>query len=101
MAPLGESRRRSGASLYRFFQEGETPHLFVEAYFVPSWDEHLRQHFGRLTGADQEQERAAAALADGPPTVRHFLPVPASQPDMEPDAANSGLSSLRHAFDAR
>jgi MFS family permease len=80
MAPVGESRQRTGASLYRFFQEGETPHRFVEAYLVPSWDEHLRQHFGRLTGADREQEQAALSLADGPPLVRHLLPVTPAQP---------------------
>jgi hypothetical protein len=41
---------------------------------VNSWDEHLRQHEGRLTGADREYERAALGLAEGPPEVSHLLP---------------------------
>jgi hypothetical protein len=41
---------------------------------VPSWDEHLRQHTGRLTGADQAVEERALALTDGPPEVSHLLP---------------------------
>lgn len=32
--------------------------------------EHLRQHTGRLTGADQALYQAARALADGAPEVR-------------------------------
>ena len=31
----------------------ETADRFVEVYLVPSWDEHLRQHGGRLTGEDR------------------------------------------------
>jgi hypothetical protein len=42
-------------------------------YLVPSWDEHLRQHAGRLTGADREVEERAQALADGPPQVSHLF----------------------------
>jgi hypothetical protein len=44
-------------------------------YQVASWDEHLRQHTGRLTGADQEAEQRARALVTGAPEVRHLLPV--------------------------
>jgi hypothetical protein len=42
-------------------------------YLVPSWDEHPRQHAGRLTGADREVEERAQALADGPPQVSHLF----------------------------
>ena len=41
---------------------------------MPSWDEHLRQHEGRLTGTDREIERRARALAEGEPQVTHLLP---------------------------
>ena len=42
---------------------------------VPHLGEHLRQHTGRLTGADQALYEAAAALATGPPEAKHlFLP---------------------------
>ena len=47
---------------------------FVEEYTVPSWEEHLRQHHGRLTGADVEIEREVDALSDPPPQTRHLFP---------------------------
>jgi hypothetical protein len=40
---------------------------------VPSWNEHLRQHRERLTGADQDLEERAIGLADGPPQVAHLF----------------------------
>jgi MFS family permease len=89
MAPLRGSRQRSGASMFWFFQVGETPDRFVEASLLPSWDEHLRQHFGRQTEADREQQEEAFALADGPPEIKHLLPVPdLPSPVPESDAAN-------------
>jgi hypothetical protein len=45
---------------------------------VRSWAEHLRQHGERLTGADQEFEERAIALAEGPPEVQHLFWVRAS-----------------------
>jgi quinol monooxygenase YgiN len=76
MAPIGQARRRTGASRYRLFREGEVPDRFVEAFLVPSWEEHMRQHFGRLTRDEQAQEQTAVALADGLPVIRHMLPMP-------------------------
>jgi hypothetical protein len=38
------------------YQDGEDPRRFVEVYFVPCWQEHLRQHTDRLAGDDQELE---------------------------------------------
>ncbi|MEU8301259.1 MFS transporter [Micromonospora sp. NPDC048909] len=71
------SRQRTGAMRWGLFREGEAPDRFVEVYLVPSWDEHLRQHGGRLTGADQEAEDRARRLAEGEPEVRHLLPAAA------------------------
>lgn len=76
MAPIGPARRRTGAIRYRLFREGEVADRYVEAFLVPSWEEHLRQHYGRLTRDEQTLERAAVALAAGPPVIRHLLPVP-------------------------
>jgi hypothetical protein len=67
------SRLRTGAVRWGLFRDGEQPGRFVEAYVVPSWDEHLRQHTGRLTGADRAAEERAQALADGPPQASHLL----------------------------
>jgi hypothetical protein len=36
-------------------------------YLVPTWNEYLRQHEGRLTVTDKADEQRAAALAEGPP----------------------------------
>ena len=73
MEHVRRSRQRTGAMRWGLYQDGEDPRRFVEVYLVPSWQEHLRQHSDRLTGADQEIEAAAVALADGPPEVAHLF----------------------------
>jgi MFS family permease/quinol monooxygenase YgiN len=73
MEHLRRSRQRTGAIRWGLYQDGEDPRRFVEVFLVPSWQEHLRQHTGRLTGADQELERDALELADGPPEVAHLF----------------------------
>jgi MFS family permease len=80
MQMVRRSRQRTGATRWGLFRDGANPSVFVEVYLVPSWEEHLRQHEGRLTGSDQARERAALALADGPATVTHLLP--ADSPDL-------------------
>jgi MFS family permease len=74
MQAVRRSRQRTGASRWGLFRDGEDPAVFVEVYLVSSWQEHLRQHGGRLTGSDQDLETRAVALADGPAEVRHLLP---------------------------
>jgi MFS family permease len=73
MEAVRRSRLRTGAVRWGLFRDGAEPGRFVEAYLVPSWDEHRRQHDGRLTGSDQEAEERARALADGPPQATHLL----------------------------
>jgi MFS family permease len=73
MEAVRRTRLRTGAVRWGLFRDGAQPDRFVEAYLVPSWDEHLRQHTGRLTGADRALEERAQALADGPPQVSHLL----------------------------
>ncbi len=68
------SRQRTGAMRWGLYRDGEDPGRYVEVYLVPSWQEHLRQHTDRLTGADQMLEREAVALADRPPEVAHLFP---------------------------
>ncbi|WBB81400.1 MFS transporter [Micromonospora sp. WMMD882] len=74
MRAVGRSRRRTGAMRWGLFRAGEREHGFVEVYQVPSWEEHLRQHGGRMTGADQAAEERARALLAGEPEVTHLLP---------------------------
>lgn len=77
MEHVRASRQRTGAMRWGLFREGEALDRYVEVYQLPSWDEHLRQHGGRLTRADQQAEEQARALADGPPSVTHLLPASA------------------------
>jgi hypothetical protein len=74
MQAVGRVRKRSGASRWSLFQDAADPDRFVEAFLVPSWEEHLRQH-ERVTVADRRfEERARALLADGArPKVSHLL----------------------------
>ena len=74
MEQLGRSRRRPGATRWELYQDGEHPDRFVELFRVPFWEEHLRQHAGRLTATDQAVEEAALAFSDPPATVVHLLP---------------------------
>ncbi|MFG3421535.1 MFS transporter [Micromonospora sp. NPDC048063] len=74
MRLVGRSRRRTGAMRWGLYRTGEREHGFVEVYQVPSWEEHLRQHGGRLTGADRGAEERARALTVGEIVVNHLLP---------------------------
>jgi len=75
MARVRLSRLRTGATQWGLFRDGETPHQFVELFVVSSWDEHLRQHSDRQTGADQEYENEAQALSDPPEETSHLIAV--------------------------
>jgi MFS family permease len=81
MQAVRRSRQRSGAQRWGLFRDGEQPDTFVEVYQVPSWDEHLRQHTGRLTRSDQAAEDRALAFVDGESTVNHLLPARPPEPD--------------------
>ena len=75
MKRVRQSRLRTGATQWGLFRDGEVPHSFVELYVVPSWDEHLRQHRFRITGADHEFEAQADSLSDPAPEVSHLIAV--------------------------
>ncbi|MCU7730957.1 MFS transporter [Actinoplanes sp. KI2] len=66
-------RLETGAVRWGLFRDGEEPSRFVEAYLVPRWEEHLRQHTGRLTGVDREAEEYAESLTDGPGQATHLF----------------------------
>ena len=71
---VGGSRRRTGATSWAVYQEGTDADRFTEVFTVRSWDEHMRQHDGRLTDADREFQRAADELASAEPEVEHLFP---------------------------
>jgi len=68
------SRRRTGASAWRVWQDAADPDRIVEQFVVTSWDEHLRQH-DRVTGRDQERFDKIRAMTDPahPTTITHWL----------------------------
>ena len=74
MDRLRQSRRRTGATRWELYRDGDQPDCFIEIFSVPSWEEHLRQHGGRLTGTDKEIEEAALGFSDPPPRAKHLLP---------------------------
>jgi MFS family permease len=74
MGHLRRSRLRTGATRWELYRDGDRPDRFVELFSVPSWEEHLRQHAGRLTAADREVEEAVLAFSDPPARADHLLP---------------------------
>lgn len=74
MNHLHQSRRRTGATRWELYRDGDQPDRFIELFSVPSWEEHMRQHEGRLTAADKEVEEAALAFSDPPARAEHLLP---------------------------
>jgi MFS family permease len=74
MDHLRRSRRRTGATRWELYRDGDRPDRFLELFSVPSWEEHMRQHAGRLTATDQDVEETALAFSDPPPRAEHLLP---------------------------
>jgi transmembrane secretion effector len=76
MRPVGNARLRTGALHWDLYQDGTRPDHYLETFVVASWEEHLRQHGGRLTGSDRAAEDRARALVDPehPFQVTHYLP---------------------------
>ena len=72
------SRRRSGASAWRIWQDGADPNRVVEQFVVASWEEHLRQA-ERVTKRDQQRLDSIRAMSkpDEPPKVTHWVTPPA------------------------
>jgi quinol monooxygenase YgiN len=79
MEDVRSARQRTGAVRWGLYRSGETADRFVEVYELPSWDEHLRQHGGRLTKADQVAELRALRHIEGAPEVSHLLPAEAGR----------------------
>ncbi len=74
MERVRRSRQRTGAYWWQIYCDAEDPSRFVEAFLVPSWEEHLRQHDGRLTETDAAIEQEARMFSQSPPVTRHLFP---------------------------
>jgi MFS family permease len=75
MARVGRSRQRTGAAQWQLFRKAEEAGVFVEAFLVGSWDEHLRQHVTRQTGQDLAAEQAVEEFVEGESTLTHLIAV--------------------------
>ena len=75
MAPLKEARLRTGANQWGLYRRAQNPRQFVEAFRVPSWEEHVRQHRERQTATDVDFHDTAFALSEPPPTTEHYISV--------------------------
>jgi MFS family permease len=89
MEQLRRSRRRTGASRWDLYRDGDRPNHFIEVFSVPSWEEHLSQHEGRLTATDKAIEQTALAFSDPPTRAQHLLP-PSSR-SIGPNASDQPL----------
>ncbi len=71
------SRRRTGASSWRVWQDAADPDRIIEQFVVASWADHIRQH-GRVTVRDQERYDQIRSMTDPaqPVTVTHWLTPP-------------------------
>ncbi|WP_040421340.1 MFS transporter [Actinopolymorpha alba] len=74
MRAMRRSRLRSGATRWRLYRVGEDVRLFIEQFEVSTWQEHQRQHDGRLTAEDKAIEDAAFSHIAGTPRTHHLLP---------------------------
>jgi predicted MFS family arabinose efflux permease len=74
MSRVRRVRQRTGAYRWQLYRDGEGPRRFIEAYLVPTWEEHVRQHTGRLTESDRASVESARAFSQSPPEAHHLLP---------------------------
>ena len=69
---LRPSRRRTGATSWRLWQDAADPDRYVEQFVVGSWEEHLRQH-DRVTARDAARLASLAERTASPPVATHWI----------------------------
>ena len=80
MEPVRRTRLQTGATSCQLYRDGADPSVFLMVQSFRTWEDHLRQHTGRLTGADREHEELALSYTEGYVTAHLFPPVP-HEPD--------------------
>ena len=90
--PLQRLRLRDGASRIGIFTDVAVPERQVEFFTVPTWGEHLRQHY-RFTKDDQRIEERVRKFHTGPepPVVTHFV---ASVDEYQPEGEVLNFENL-------
>jgi MFS family permease len=74
MAEMRRMRMRSGARVWRLYEDIAHPERFAELWIVENWTEHLRE-VGRLDAADRATLARAAAFhkGEGAPVAARYL----------------------------
>ena len=94
MRSMRRSRLRSGSTRWDLYRVGEDPHLYVEQFEVPSWQEHQRQHEDRLTAEDKAIEDAAFTHIIGSPKTHHLLPATTETADADQSVGQGEQGNL-------
>lgn len=71
MKRLRRERLRDGAYAWGIFEDTAQSGRFLEAFFVASWAEHVRQH-ARVTNTDSEFQQTISELLESEPAITHF-----------------------------
>jgi len=69
-----DERWRDGAFAWHIFQSAEAPEVWIEAFMVSSWEEHLAQH-ERVSNEDKDVQEAVRRFdtRETGPVVRHWI----------------------------
>src|SRR3546814_8506041 len=99
MYQLSGERYRDGAHEWGVYQDAAEPSVWIEWFFLPSWDEHLRQH-ERATKHDQDIHARPRQFHLGaePPEVSHPL---APLRAMQTVSPTQGNAACRHRKSTR
>ena len=84
MRAVARVRKRTGARRWELYWDPAAPQRFLETFLVPSWEEHRRQHLGRMTILDRAVIESLTALLGDAGKVSHLLgvKVPSSAPGL-------------------
>jgi len=73
MSAVARVRRRTGARRWDLFWDPAVPQRYVETFMVGSWEEHRRQHLGRMTVLDRRIVEDVNVHLAKPVLVSHLI----------------------------
>ena len=75
MQAVARVRKRTGARHWALYWDPVVPQRFVETFLVASWEEHRRQHLGRMTVLDRSVVDRIRPHLEGVGLVSHLVAV--------------------------